>query len=210
MFNRAILRLALASVNVTPDTANSNSLFSHKNKSGTPRVSGGRISKCRKAKSINKYSSSSYRPHVLASDQLRFWSSPYTVSRQNAIISHIPATISANLMDVMLVSLEEKTRSNYGAGLLRFTQFCDTHGIAEADRCPASEVLISAFIASYAGLRSSDCINSWLSGIKWWHIFQGAEWYGGNMLATVKKGVAKFHDSICDMGTEFVTALSQG
>jgi hypothetical protein len=94
-------------------------------------------------------------------------------------------------MDVMLVSLEEKTRSNYGAGLLRFNQFCDTHDIAEADRCPASEVLISAFIASYAGLRSSDCINNWLSGIKWWHVFQGAEWYGGDMLATVKKGVAK-------------------
>jgi hypothetical protein len=94
-------------------------------------------------------------------------------------------------MYVMLVSLEEKTRSNYGAGLLRFTQFCDTHGISETDRCPASEVLISTFIASYAGLRSSDCINSWLSGIKWWHIFQGAEWYGGDVLATVKKGVAK-------------------
>ena len=142
-------------------------------------------------KTINKYSSSSYCPHVLASDQLQFWSSPYAISRRNAIISHIPATISANLMDVMLVSLEEKTQSNYGARLLCFTQFCDTHGIAKADHCPASKVLISAFIASYAGLCSSDCINSWLSGIKWWHIFQGVEWYGGNMLVTVKKGVAK-------------------
>ena len=152
MFSKAILRLALASVNVTPDTASSNSSFSRRNKSSKPRVSDGRITKCRKAKNINKYSSSSYHPHVPASDRLRFWSSPYAVSRQNAIISHIPATISANLMDVMLVSLEEKTRSNYGTGLLRFTQFCDTHDIDEADRCPASEVLISAFIASYAGL----------------------------------------------------------
>jgi hypothetical protein len=91
----------------------------------------------------------------------------------------------------MLLSLEEKTRSNYGAGLLRFTQFCDSHNISEVDRCPASEVIISAFIASYAGLRSSDCINGWLSGIKWWHTFQGAEWNGGEMLTTVKKGVAK-------------------
>ena len=66
----------------------------------------------------------------------------------------------------MLLSLEEKTRSNYGAGLLRFTQFCDSHNISEIDRCPASEVIISAFIASYAGLRSSDCINGWLLGIK--------------------------------------------
>jgi hypothetical protein len=91
----------------------------------------------------------------------------------------------------MLASLKEKTRSNYGAGLLRFTQFCDTHNIPEVNRCPASEVLISAFIASYAGLRSSDCINSWISGIKWWHTFQGAQWFGGDMLTTVRKGVAK-------------------
>ena len=105
-------------------------LFSHRNKSSKPRVSGGRITKCRKAKNINKDSPSSYRPHVLASDCLQFWSSPYAVSCRNAIVSHIPAAISDNLMDVMLVSLEEKTRSNYGVGLLCFTQFCDTHDIA--------------------------------------------------------------------------------
>jgi len=49
----------------------------------------------------------------------------------------------------------------------------------------------TAFIASYAGRRSSDCIKNWLSGIKWWHISQGARWYGGDMLTTVKKGVTK-------------------
>ncbi|KIM75938.1 hypothetical protein PILCRDRAFT_13141 [Piloderma croceum F 1598] len=91
----------------------------------------------------------------------------------------------------MLLSLKEKTRSNYGAGLLRFTQFCDSHNISKVDRCPASEVIISAFIASYAGLHSSDCINGWLLGIKWWYKFQGAEWNGGDMLTMVKKGVAK-------------------
>jgi hypothetical protein len=91
----------------------------------------------------------------------------------------------------MLLSLEEKTRSNYGAGLLQFTQFCDFNSISEQQHCPASEILISAFIASYTGLRSSDCINSWLSGIKWWHTFQGAVWHGADMLSSVKKGVAK-------------------
>jgi len=91
----------------------------------------------------------------------------------------------------MLLSLEEKTRSNYGAGLLRFTQFYDINNISERLRCPASEILISAFIASYACLRSSDCINGWLSGLKWWHTFQGADWHGGDMLSSVKKGIAK-------------------
>ena len=62
-------------------------------------------------------------------------------------------------MEVMLSSLEPKTRSNYGASLLRFTQFCDLLAIPKNDRCPASEVLVSAFIASYAGKRSTECIN---------------------------------------------------
>jgi hypothetical protein len=91
----------------------------------------------------------------------------------------------------MLLSLEEKTCSNYGASLLHFTQFCDSHNISKVDHCPASEVIISAFVASYASLHSSDCVNRWLLGIKWWHMFQGAEWNGGDMLTTVKKGVAK-------------------
>jgi len=94
-------------------------------------------------------------------------------------------------MDVMLSSLDSKTRSNYGAGLLRFTQFCDQLCIPEKERCPASEVLISAFIASYAGRRSTDCINGWLAGLRFWHTYQGATWLGGSILRSVKKGVAK-------------------
>jgi hypothetical protein len=113
------------------------------------------------------------------------------ISHHNNITSCLPISTASTLLQVMLLSLKEKTCSDYGAGLLHFTQFCDSHNISEVDRCPASEVIISAFIASYAGLRSSDCINGWLSGIKWWHTFQGAEWNGGEMLTTVKKGVAK-------------------
>jgi hypothetical protein len=91
----------------------------------------------------------------------------------------------------MLLSLEEKTCSNHSMGLLWFTQFCDINNISEQLCCPTSKILISAFIASYAGLRSSDCINGWLSGVKWWHTFQGADWHSGDMLSSVKKGIAK-------------------
>jgi hypothetical protein len=131
MFSKPIFCLVLASVNMT--TASLSSTFLRRNMTSTPHISGGRITKSRKAKSNNKYSSSSYHPHILTSDHLQFWSSPHVISHQNAIISHIPATISANLMDVMLLYLEEKTQSNYGARLLHFAQFCDTHGISEAD-----------------------------------------------------------------------------
>ncbi|KIM91743.1 hypothetical protein PILCRDRAFT_49598, partial [Piloderma croceum F 1598] len=85
-----------------------------------------------------------------------------------------PPSAASILMEVMISSLEPKTRSNYGAGLLRFNQFCDQLNISEHDRCPASEALISAFIASFVGKRSSDCVNSWLAGLKFWHTFQGA------------------------------------
>lgn len=147
--------------------------------------------KNQKTKSNNKYTPSSPHPCVLASERLQYWTSPHAVSHCNDITSRLPISATSTLLRFMLLSLEEKTCSNYGTGLLRFTQFCDSHNISEADRCPASEVIISAFIASYANLCSLDCINRWLSGIKWWHTFQGAEWNGRDMLATVKKGIAK-------------------
>jgi hypothetical protein len=192
MFSTTILRLALASVNATPNEAlSTSSAPTVGNVLSTPRSFEGRIVKIRKPKTRDLYIPSTLRPHVLASDRLRCWTSPHAISHYKDVISQIPVSSASTLLEVMLLSLEEKTRSNYGAGLLRFTQFCDTSNVSEADRCPASEILISAFIASYAGLRSSDCINGWLSGIKWWHTFQGAKWYGGEMLTTVKKGVAK-------------------
>jgi hypothetical protein len=192
MFSTTNLSPALTSVNAILDAANSSlPSSSGRGASGLPRVSRNRIRKTRKPKVENKYSLSSFRPHVLASDRLRCWKSPHAISFHKSVSAQIPLSAASILTEVMLASLEEKTRSNYGAGLLRFTHFCDTHNISEVDRCPASEVLISAFIASYAGLRSSDCINGWLSGIKWWHTFQGAKWFGGDMLTTVKKGVAK-------------------
>jgi hypothetical protein len=190
MSSTSILRLALASVNATPIAASPSSSKT-KNSSSIPRATGGRITKTRKPKINNSYSPSAFRPHVPASDRLRYWSSPHAIAHHHHVVSQIPAHAASNLINVMLLSLEPKTRSNYGAGLLRFTQFCDANSISEHHRCPASEILISAFIASFAGLRSTDCINGWLAGIKWWHTFQGADWHGANMLASVKKGIAK-------------------
>jgi hypothetical protein len=192
MFSTLILRLALANVNANPNVASTTiSTPGIGNTLSIPRTLEGRISKSRKPKSNNKYIPSSFCPRVPASECLQCWTSPHAVSHHNNIISHLPISTASTLLQVMLLSLEDKTCSNYGAGLLRFTQFCDSHNISEVDRCPTSEVIISAFIASYAGLRSSDCINGWLSGIKWWHTFQGAKWNGGDMLTIVKKGVTK-------------------
>jgi hypothetical protein len=95
------------------------------------------------------------------------------------------------IFNVSLSSLEKKTHSNYGAGLLRFTQFCDAFKIPESMRMPAPKWLLAAFAAVNTGSVSSSCVEGWLSGLSFWHSVNGAEWKGGNQLhiakATVKK-----------------------
>ncbi|KAJ7652617.1 hypothetical protein B0H17DRAFT_1214879 [Mycena rosella] len=77
----------------------------------------------------------------------------------------------------MLLGLDEGTRSNYGAGLLRFTQFCDVLAIREEARMPASAHLT---------------LNNWLAGLKTWHDINGAEWNGDSpQMRRVKAGVKK-------------------
>jgi hypothetical protein len=168
MFSASIIHQALASADAAPAVASS---FPNRIGFGIPRTSGGQISKTKKSRPGNSHASSIFRPHVLASERLRYWVTPHALSHRN-IVSQIPPSAASILMEVMISSLEPKTHSNYGAGLLRFNQFCDQLNISEHDRCPASEALLSAFIASFAGKHSSD--NGWLAGLKFWHTFQGA------------------------------------
>jgi hypothetical protein len=129
--------------------------------------------KAQKLKIDNSYSSSVFHPYVPASDCLHYWSSPHAIACHHHMVSHIPVSVASNLIKLMLLSLEEKTRSNYSTGLLQFTQFCDANDINKQQCCPTSEILISAFITSYTGLHSTDCINGWLSDLKWWHTISG-------------------------------------
>ena len=66
----------------------------------------------------------------------------------------------------------------YGAGLLRFNQFCDRFQIPETKRMPASYVLLSSFIADHSGSTSGATIRNWLNGLRLWHVINGAEWHG--------------------------------
>jgi hypothetical protein len=190
VMSNTILHLVLASVNVTPIAASLNP-STRMSSTGIPCATGGWITKARKPKKNNLYLPSLFHPHIPASEHLHCWTSPHALAHHRHMISQIPISATYTLTNMMLSSLEEKTWSNYGAGLLQFTQFCDANNITEQQCCPASEILISAFIASYAGLQSTNCINRWLSGIKWWHIFQGADWHGADMLSSVKKGIPK-------------------
>jgi hypothetical protein len=75
-------------------------------------------------------------------------------------------------------ALAPNTKNTYGAGPLRFTQFCDEWDIDEEARMPASYALLCAFIGEHKGKQAGNTIRSWLSGIRSWHIVNHAPWYG--------------------------------
>ena len=57
---------------------------------------------------------------------------------------------------------------------------------------PASEILLSGFsTVMAAGKVASSTLDTWLAGIHFWHSMHGASWSAGNMLRSVKGGVAK-------------------
>ncbi|KAJ7202366.1 hypothetical protein GGX14DRAFT_301487, partial [Mycena pura] len=133
-----------------------------------------------------------FRPSVLARDRLSEWHTPYSFHSMSSLAARFPAEIIRKWRDVVLASVEEDTRGNYGAGLLRFGHFCDQHRVPELSRMPASEGLLSMFIASYgAGQVSAGTVASWLSGLQLWHQLNGAPWHGGEILWRTKKGVSK-------------------
>ncbi|KIO12981.1 hypothetical protein M404DRAFT_123531, partial [Pisolithus tinctorius Marx 270] len=134
---------------------------------------------------------SPWRPHIAASDQLICWSSPHASNFLTSLETHFPSLSVFQLFRVMLQSLDTNTHSNYGAGLLRFTQFCDNLSIPEADRMPVSAELITLFASHHARHFSDKTLNNWLAGLHFWHIVNGAVWNTDDMLRHVWRGFAK-------------------
>ncbi|EIW51304.1 uncharacterized protein TRAVEDRAFT_54675 [Trametes versicolor FP-101664 SS1] len=134
---------------------------------------------------------SSLRPFVLADERITKWTSPHATQFRQDLGAFISPAASSRLFHIISEGMDVRTRKNYGAGLLRFTQFCDELGIPEAMRMPAPEALVAAFIARHAGVVRHDTIGSWLSGLAVWHAINGAKWPGGSILTYVKKGAKK-------------------
>jgi hypothetical protein len=145
----------------------------------------------RKPRKQNRIHNSVLRPHVLASDRLLRWQSPHSILFRHSIANSYPRIDISRAFEVFSSSLDATTRSGYGAGLLRFTQFCDSMAIPEDDRMPASETLLSLFAANAAGRISASTLNTWFAGLRFWHIVNNATWFGGDRLLQMKKGVRK-------------------
>jgi hypothetical protein len=101
---------------------------------GEPPISVHKPPKPRKPKNNNTLTHSALHPHVLACDHVRIWSAPHSTTFHTSVLSHLPFNDVLKLLDVMLISVEVKTRENYGAGLLRFHQYCGSRNIPESLR----------------------------------------------------------------------------
>jgi hypothetical protein len=145
----------------------------------------------RKPRKENQITPSNLRPHVLASERILKWSTPQSTTFKKSLAFTYPRLDPTRSFEVMFLSLDEATRSGYGSGLLRFTQFCDNHRIPETSRMPASESLLVLFAADAAGQISPSTLNTWLAGLHFWHIVNGATWHGGERLTQIRKGVRK-------------------
>lgn len=72
-----------------------------------------------------------------------------------------------------------------------FHVFCDAHAILEEQRCPASSVLILAFIAACSGIYSGKCLENYFYAIRAWHLLHGQPWLANSDQCTLAIGGGK-------------------
>ncbi|KIY47847.1 DNA breaking-rejoining enzyme, partial [Fistulina hepatica ATCC 64428] len=121
------------------------------------------------------------RPPCAAADRIFQWRSLASLDLDDSLRSESDA-INIGYWLNLASAFSETTRSSYGAGLLRFHQFCDLHNIPESRRMPADVTLISAFLGCWSSHVSGSAINNWLSGLKAWHDINQQPWLGNDVL----------------------------
>lgn len=134
---------------------------------------------------------SPFRPHVLAADRLDKWLTPFAVQFRTARANSTSLHSSLHHRQMSLSSLEPLTRKNYGAGLLRFTQFCDREHVPEDDRMPASDALLAEFTAYWCGKVSHSTMETWPAGVAFWHTVNGAPTLAGRQVKAITRKASK-------------------
>jgi len=76
----------------------------------------------------------------------------------------------------MVYAWEEDTCGVYSTGLLMWHCFCDDKEVPEPERAPASQALLSAFVAHMAMAYSGKTISSYLYRVQAWHILHSIPW----------------------------------
>ena len=135
---------------------------------------------------------SPFHPHVLASEWVFRWQTPYSIHHRSQLEASFPSSHLNRLQDVLGAAVAPKTQETWGAGLLRFNQYCDSISLPEEGRMPASELLLALFVANCAaGDVSGSTVNKWLAGIHRGHQIADAPWFGGQLLSQAKKGATR-------------------
>ena len=114
---------------------------------------------------------SSLRPHVAAANRIYAWRTPYAERNRAELEAELPGSLAAQTLLAVRGGLAQSSASTYAAGPLRFTQFCDTHGISEEARMPASHRLVSAFVSQHIAKVGGGTVSSLLTGLRAWHLY---------------------------------------
>ncbi|KAJ7112521.1 hypothetical protein C8R44DRAFT_547323, partial [Mycena epipterygia] len=132
---------------------------------------------------------SPFRPHVPADRCVLLWTSPFSTAAHSTLQeAGISLDLQRQIFEGLLLTYVPETRESYGAGLLRFHQFCDREDIPESARMPADRFLLAASIGSCSG----KCVRNWLNGLRLWHMYNDAPWHGDEgWLPTLKKSADK-------------------
>ena len=117
---------------------------------------------------------------------------PYGIARLDHLSCQFPLDIIIHRHLCLANCILCLTLSKYAAGLLHFMKFCDDYAVPESDRMPASESLLSHFIATCgAASDGKSAMRSLLEGLRLWHQINEAPWYGSHMLKRVVTGALK-------------------
>ena len=113
---------------------------------------------------LNAITQSPLRPNVAAPDHFVHWLTPFGINSMNRAAENFPPETITCKRFVLTQCVKPETLSNYSAGLLHFTCFCDDFRIPEATRMPAKESLLCRFITSHgAGHVGKGTLTSWLA-----------------------------------------------
>ncbi|KAJ7196184.1 hypothetical protein B0H12DRAFT_1206916 [Mycena haematopus] len=159
-----------------------------------------RQKKARKPTAKNHIASSSFRPHVPADQRMLLWTAPKSLEIHKEFdLAGLSLDTQRRAFEWLSQAHVADTRSSYGAGLLRFHQWCDENDIPEESRLPASRALLIGFVSDAIGTCTGKCIRNWLNGLHLWHTYNGLEWHGDETLlpslrkaADADKAGAKF------------------
>ena len=126
-----------------------------------------------------KYSPSPLRPDISTPDCLVHWLTPFSISYMNDRSACFPPEVIVCEHFVISHAVSNNTLSNYTAGLLHFTNFCDNFNIPENNRMPATKSLLCIFITTHgAGKVGKGTLLLWLFRLELWHTINSAhKWF---------------------------------